>query len=142
MVALEKIYDVFYSSINIDLSKHPELDVTVNNNLVFTYLDSALYEYEENLNTALTVDSGHTQINEDIPNPHIRLLGKLIYKNFLERELNSALRIANQFNKRSELNVIGVSAKIVALRECLQRVQTELGRSFTRNIMKNVGKGQ
>ena len=142
MVALEKVYDVFYSSINIDLSKHPELDVNINNNLVHTYVDSALYEYEENLNKILTVDAEYTKINEDIPNPHIRLLGKLIYKNFLERELNSTLRIANQFNKRSELNIIGVPAKIVALRECLGRVQKELNRSFTRNMMKNVGTQQ
>jgi hypothetical protein len=137
---LEKIYDVFYSTVNIDLAKHPELDVKVTDNIIRVYLDSALYDYEENLGKVLTVDDVVGIINEEIPNSHIKILGKLIYKNYLERDLNTSLKIANQFNKRSELNVTGIPTKINALRECLANVKQELSKSFTRNIMKSVGK--
>jgi hypothetical protein len=139
-IPLEKIYDVFYSTVKIDFSKYPELDVNVSDNLIEVYLDSATYDYEENLGTTLTVDKVNLEITDEIPHSHIKILGRLIYKNYLERELNHALQIANQFNKRSELNVTGMPAKIVALRDCLSRCESELKRSFTRNIMKGVGK--
>lgn len=139
-IPLEKVYDVFYSLVNVDLSKHPELDVNTQDSLVEVYLDSALYDYEENLGKTLTVDKVNEEITDEIPPAHTKLLGRLIYKNYLERELNRALQIANQFNKRSELNVTGMPAKIVALRDCLSRTESELSRSFTRNIMKGVSK--
>src|SRR5574342_693421 len=99
-IPLEKVYDVFYSIVSIDLSKHPELDINFENNLIQTYLDSALYDYEEHLGKTLTIDDIYENITDDIPNSHIKILGRLIYKNYLERELNRALQIANQFNKR------------------------------------------
>jgi hypothetical protein len=140
-IPLEKVYDVFYSIVNIDLLKHPELNAYAQDNLIEVYLDSALYDYEEYLGKQLTVDKINEEIIDDeIPNSHIKILGRLIYKNYLERELNRALQIANQFNKRSELNVTGMPAKIVALRECLSRTESQLNRSFTRNIMKGVNK--
>jgi hypothetical protein len=139
-IPLEKIYDVFYSTVKIDFSKYPELDVNVSDNLIEVYLDSATYDYEENLGTTLTIDKVNLEITDEIPQSHIKILGRLIYKNYLERELNHALQIANQFNKRSELNVTGMPVKIVALRDCLSRCESELKRSFTRNIMKGVGK--
>jgi hypothetical protein len=139
-IPLEKVYDVFYSIIKVDFSKHPELDVNTEANIVEVYLDSALYDYEENLGKTLTIDKVAEEITDEIPNAHIKILGRLIYKNYLERELNYALQIANQFNKRSELNVTGMPAKIVALRECLSRTESELSRTFTRNIMKGVSK--
>jgi hypothetical protein len=137
-IPLEKVYDVFYSIVNIDLSKHPELDISFEDNLIQAYLESALYDYEEFLGKTLTIDETNENITDEIPNSHTKILGRLIYKNYLERELNRALQIANQFNKRSELNVTGMPAKIVALRECLNRTETQLNRSFTRNIMKGV----
>lgn len=139
-IPLEKVYDVFYSIINVDLLKHPELDAYSEDSLIEAYLDSALYDYEENLGKTLTLDKVNEEIADEIPNSHIKILGRLIYRNYLERELNRALNIANQFNKRSELNVTGMPAKIVALRECLTRTETQLNRSFTRNIMKGVNK--
>lgn len=139
-IPLEKVYDVFYSLVNIDILNHPELDVYTEDNLIEVYLDSALYDYEENLGTTLTIDKTLEQITDDIPNPHIKILGWLIYKNYLVRELNHALNITNQFNKKSELNITGMPSKIVALRECLSRIETNLSRSFTRNIMKGISK--
>jgi hypothetical protein len=139
-IPLEKVYDVFYSIINIDLLKHPELDAYSQDSLIEVYLDSALYDYEEYLGTSLTLDKINEEITDEIPNSHIKIIGRLIYKSYLERELNRALQITNQFNKRSELNVTGMPAKIVALRECLTRTETQLNRSFTRNIMKGVSK--
>jgi hypothetical protein len=139
-IPLEKVYDVFYSIVNIDLLKHPELNAYVQDNLIEVYLDSALYDYEEYLGKSLIINKVDNEISDEIPNSHIKILGRLIYKNYLERELNRALQIANQFNKRSELNVTGMPAKIVALRECLTRTETQLNRSFTRNIMKGVNK--
>lgn len=139
-IPLEKIYDVFYSIVNVDLLKHPELDAYSQDNLIEVYLDSALYDYEEYLGKTLTLDKVNNVISDEIPNSHIKILGRLIYRNYLERELNRALNIANQFNKRSELNVTGMPAKIVALRECLTRTETQLNRTFTRNIMKGVNK--
>jgi hypothetical protein len=139
-IPLEKVYDVFYSIVNIDLLKHPELDAYSQDSLIEVYLDSALYDYEEYLGTSLTLDKVNEEISDEIPNSHIKIIGRLIYKSYLERELNRALQITNQFNKRSELNVTGMPAKIVALRECLTRTETQLNRSFTRNIMKGVSK--
>ena len=139
-IPLEKVYDVFYSIIQIDLIKHPELDVNVEDNLVDVYLDSALYDYEENLGKVLDVDKVMEVINDDIPATHIKILGRLIYKNYLERELNRALQITSQFNKRSELEITGMPTKIVALKDALVRTETQLKRSFTRNIMKGVNK--
>lgn len=139
-IPLEKVYDVFYSIVNIDLLKHPELDINTDDNLIDVYLDSALYDYEENLGKVLNVDKTLEVITDDIPNPHIKILGRLIYKNYLERELNRALSITSQFNKRSELEVTGMPTKIVALRDCLSRTENQLKRSFTRNIMKGVNK--
>lgn len=139
-IPLEKVYDVFYSLVNIDLLSHPELDVYTEDSLIEVYLDSALYDYEENLGATLTIDKTLEQITDDIPNAHIKIIGRLIYKNYLERELNRALQIANQFNKKSELNITGMPAKIVALRDCLARTETSLSRSFTRNIMKGISK--
>lgn len=139
---LEKIYDVFYQSVKVDLTKHPELDVNVADNLVESYLEMATYDYEENLGTTLTIDLINSVINEDIPKSHIKILGRLIYKVYLERELNIALQIANQFNKRSELQITGMAAKIVALKESLSKVTSELNRSFTRNMMKSSGNEQ
>lgn len=137
-IPLEKIYDVFYSSLNLDLTKFPVLDVSVDNNIIKIYLQSAIYDYDENLNVSLTVDETLEQINEDISVSHTKILGKLIYKNYLERELNITLEIANQFNKRSELNVAGLQSKVVALKECVKNVSSELNRSFTRNMLKGV----
>lgn len=139
-IPLEKVYDVFYSRINIDLSKYPEMDVNVHDNLVESYLNVAVYDYEENLGKTLTIDKVNQEIIDDIPNHHIKILGLLIYKNYYERELNESLKIANHFNKRSELQVTGLSSKIVALRESLSRVDKELSKSFTRNMMRNVNK--
>ncbi|NBI28602.1 hypothetical protein [Chengkuizengella marina] len=133
---LEDIYDVFYSLVKIDLTKYPELDVNVESNIVEAYLKSALYEYEENLGQTLTIDG--ESIVEEIPVHHNRILGRLIYKNYRERELSESLQIANHFNKRSELEVTGIQSKIVALREMLTNIQSELNRSFTRNIMKGI----
>jgi len=142
---LENIYDVFYSIANIDLNNHPELDVISTNNIVESYLQSAFYDYEENLKTELTIGEETLEdntvikvINEDIPRSHTKILGRTIYKNYLERELNTSLAIANQFNKKSELNVLGLQSKIVALRECLSRVTTELNRSYTRNVLSKI----
>lgn len=139
-IPLEKVYDVFYSIVNVDLLKHPELDAYEQDSLIEVYLDSALYDYEEYLGKTLTLDKVNEEITDEIPNSHIKILGRLIYRNYLERELNRALNIANQFNKRSELNVTGMPAKIVALKECLTKTETQLNRSFTRNIMKGVNK--
>lgn len=139
-IPLEKIYDVFYSVVNVDLLKHPELDVYSDDNLISVYLDAALYDYEEHLGKTLTINLITEVIEDDIPNSHIKILGRLIYKNYLERELNRALSITNQFNKKSELSVTGMPTKIVALKDCLSRTETALSRSFTRNIMKGVSK--
>lgn len=139
-IPLEKVYDVFYSVVKIDFTKYPELDISTVDNVISAYLDSALYDYEELLGKTLIVDTLTEVITDDIPASHIKILGRLIYKNYLERELNYSLQIANQFNKRSELSVTGMPTKIVALRECLSRTKAELNRSFTRNIMKGVGK--
>jgi ABC-type phosphate transport system auxiliary subunit len=135
---LEKVYDILYSLAIIDLTKHPEMDINVPNNIIEVYLDSALYDYEENLGKVLTISSDKQSIDEDMQKSHIKILGRLIYKNYLERELNLALQIANHFNKRSELTVTGLQPKINALRDCLDRNQKELNRSFTRNIMKGI----
>lgn len=137
-IPLEKIYDIFYSSLNLDLIKYPILNVAVDNNIIKIYLQSAIYDYEENLGKTLTVNEESEQINEDIIPSHTKILGKLIYKNYLERELNVTLEIANQFNKRSELNVTGLQSKIVAFKECIKNVTSELNRSFTRNMLKGV----
>lgn len=146
-IPLESVFDVFYSTLNIDLVKYPEMNVSVPNNIVDVYLQSAFYDYEENLGITLTIGeevlpdlTTIKAINEEIPKSHIKILGKTIYKNYLERELNMTLVISNQFNKRSELNVLGLQSKIVALRECLGRVASELNRSYTRNVLKNVNK--
>lgn len=139
-IPLEKVYDVFYSIIQVDLMKNPELDVNVQDNLIDVYLDSALYDYEENLGKVLDVDKVMEVINDDIPAAHIKILGRLIYKNYLERELNRALHITSQFNKRSELEITGMPTKIVALKDALYRTEAQLKRSFTRNIMKGVNK--
>lgn len=137
-IPLENIYDIFYSSLNLDLVKYPILDIAVDNNIIKIYLQSAIYDYEENLGIALSINKDLGQINENISISHTKILGKLIYKNYLERELNITLEIANQFNKRSELNVLGLQSKIVALRECINNVKFELNRSFTRNMLKGV----
>ncbi len=140
-IPLEKIYDVSYSTVKIDFSKYPELDVNIQDNVVQVFLQSAIYDYEENLGKTLTVDFIKEEITtEDVPQAHIKLLGQLIYKNYLERELNYSLQIANQFNKKSELNVTGMPTKINALRDCLSRLETKITRSFTRSIMKGVSK--
>ncbi|EGL20059.1 MULTISPECIES: hypothetical protein [unclassified Paenibacillus] len=139
-VTLEKIYDVFYSSINEDLAKHPELDVNVPDNIVDTFLNSAVYEYEENFGEEIICDTNKTEILNDIPRHHIRLLGKLIYKSYMERELNSCLKLSNHFNKRSELQVIGLQSKIVALKEITGRLTQEINRMFTRGILKGISK--
>lgn len=140
-IPLEKIYDVFYSTVKIDFSKYPELDVNIEDNIVQVYLESALYDYEENLGKTLTVDFQKEEItDEDIPQAHIKILGQLIYRNYLERELNYSLQIANQFNKQSELAVTGMPTKINALRDCLSRLESKINRSFTRSIIKGVSK--
>ncbi|MFE4571297.1 hypothetical protein [Paenibacillus chitinolyticus] len=137
---LEKIYDIFYSSLNEDLSKHPELDVNVDDNIVVTFLEIAFGDFEENLHISLKINDDKSTINEDITNPQINILGRLMYKKYLERELNSSLRLSSHFNKRSELQVTGLQTKVVALRECLMRLDNLLCRSFTRNIFKSIGK--
>lgn len=137
-ILLEKVYDIFYSSLNIDLVKYPILDVSTENNIISIYLDSAIYDYEENLGVVLTLDIDRTQINEDISKSHAKILGKLIYKNYLERDLQSALELSSHFGKNSELIVTGLQSKIVALRECVFKVKSELDRSFTRNMIKGV----
>ncbi|EGL17469.1 MULTISPECIES: hypothetical protein [unclassified Paenibacillus] len=109
---LEKIYDVFYSSINEDLSKHPELDVNIDDNIVVTYLEIAFGDFEENLHISLKINDDKSTINEVITNPQINILGRLMYKKYLERELNSSLRLSSHFNKRSELQVTGLQTKI------------------------------
>lgn len=137
-IPLEKIYDIFYSSLNLDLEKYPSLDISVDDNIIAVYLDSAIYDYEENLGTVLTIDESSSQINEDISKSHAKILGKLIYRNYLDRELYTTLELSNSFNKRSELNVTGLQSKIVALRECIKNTKSELDRSFTRNMLKGV----
>jgi hypothetical protein len=141
-IPLEKVYDVFYSHIQVDLAKHPELDVGQPDNLVETYLDMATYDYEEYLGEELIINKDTQMIENDIPKSHIRLLGDLIYKNYIERELNFALKLASDFNKSSELKVTGSQAKIVALRDILNRIDSDIKRSFTKNVMKRVVKGQ
>jgi hypothetical protein len=118
-----------YSIIKKKFESEPQSKVVLPDELILEFFDSALGEYELELNP-LNYNALTGIIEEDLTRSQILILAKLMYKYYISRDLDKYMKLQSMTGENLSVTGLGDSKKTMASR--LESISTEINTLFSK----------